>query len=122
MLLNLFCVFVILAVPFRFTTFDDSRSIEDTFIILAVPCGWMHLLLYARVLKVTGPFVVMIYKMIIGDILTFATIYLLLLFGFSMGEYNILKNGPINSNLIFFAFSKKDSTIFTKMLVRTLQL
>lgn len=40
----------------------------------------------------TGPFVVMIYKMIAGDILTFATIYVLLLFGFSMGFYYLYKN------------------------------
>lgn len=47
-LLNLFCIFVLLALPFRFMTFAEARTIEDTFVILAVPCGWMHLLLYAR--------------------------------------------------------------------------
>jgi transient receptor potential cation channel subfamily V protein 6 len=41
---------------------------------------------------VTGPFVVMIYKMIIGDILTFSSIYSLLLFGFSLGFYYLYKN------------------------------
>jgi hypothetical protein len=41
---------------------------------------------------VTGPFVVMIYKMIAGDILTFASIYILLLFGFSLGFYYLYKN------------------------------
>jgi hypothetical protein len=39
-----------------------------------------------RVATVTGPFVVMIYKMVIGDILTFSSIYSLLLFGFSSGK------------------------------------
>lgn len=42
--------------------------------------------------SVTGPFVVMIYKMIAGDILTFASIYILLLFGFSLGFYYLYKN------------------------------
>jgi hypothetical protein len=44
------------------------------------------------VFTVTGPFVVMIYKMIAGDILTFASIYVLLLFGFSLGFYYLYKN------------------------------
>ena len=94
----IFCVLILIAVPFRFTTFENhdgtinNRNVEDTFVILAIPCGWFHLLFYARVFNFTGPFVVMIYKMIIGDILTFASIYILLLFGFSLGFYYLYKN------------------------------
>ena len=40
----------------------------------------------------TGPFVVMIYEMIAGDILTFASIYIVLLLGFSQGFYYLYKN------------------------------
>jgi transient receptor potential cation channel subfamily V protein 6 len=72
--------------PFRFIRTDVARNIEDNLVILAIPLGWLHLLLYFRVLKITGPFVVMIYKMIVGDILTFCTIYIVLLVGFSTGK------------------------------------
>jgi hypothetical protein len=44
------------------------------------------------VIPLTGPFVVMIYKMIAGDILTFASIYVILLFGFSLAFYYLYKN------------------------------
>ena len=40
----------------------------------------------------TGPFVVMIYEMIAGDILTFASIYIVLLLGFSQGFFYLYKN------------------------------
>lgn len=48
---NLFCILVILAFPWRFITLDgpiSARHVEDTFVILAIPCAWMHLLFYAR--------------------------------------------------------------------------
>ena len=41
---------------------------------------------FNRVFKVTGPFVVMIYKMVIGDIAEFSTIYSGFLFGFTLGS------------------------------------
>lgn len=50
----IFCLFILVAVPFRFVQFDDAqtkitnRNVEDTFVILAIPCGWVHLLFYAR--------------------------------------------------------------------------
>lgn len=92
----IFCILILVAIPFRFVKFDSSgvtaRGVEDTLVILAIPCGWVHLLFYARVVTVTGPFVVMIYKMIVGDILTFASIYGFLLFGFSLGFYYLYKN------------------------------
>ena len=47
---------------------------------------YIHVHIFFRVFSITGPFVVMIYKMIAGDILTFASIYLILLFGFSLGN------------------------------------
>ncbi|CAF0893285.1 unnamed protein product [Brachionus calyciflorus] len=96
----IFCILILIALPFRFATFKNydgtitNKNVEDTFVILAIPCGWFHLLFYARVINLTGPFVVMIYKMIIGDILTFSSIYILLLFGFSLGFYYLYKNIP----------------------------
>lgn len=39
-----------------------------------------------RGFKTVGPFVVMIYRMIMGDLLRFATIYLVFVMGFSQGK------------------------------------
>ena len=57
-LYQLFCILVLLAVPFRFVSFPNSAStgitpanVEDTFIIIAVPCGWGYLLFFARYLN-----------------------------------------------------------------------
>ena len=69
----------------------SAANVEDTFVILAIPCAWMHLLFYARVATLTGPFVVMIYKMVVGDIATFSIIFVIFLFGFSLGKYKTKK-------------------------------
>jgi hypothetical protein len=49
----LFDLMILMAIPFRFVTFDHSatvtsRAVEDTFVILAIPLGWSHLLFYFR--------------------------------------------------------------------------
>jgi len=45
-----------------------------------------HTFIFSRTFEVTGPFIAMIYKMIVGDILTFFCIYCFQLFGFSLGN------------------------------------
>jgi len=50
------------------------------------------MLFYARVATLTGPFVVMIYKMLVGDILIFSTVFSVFLVGFSMGFYYLYKD------------------------------
>ncbi len=93
---NIFCILICLAFPFRFIDTGNEnvtgKNVEDVFVILAIPCGWMHLLFYARVATLTGPFVVMIYKMLIGDILIFSTIFSVFLIGFSLGFYYLYKD------------------------------
>ena len=88
---QLFNFFVLIAIPFRFVTLDDAyiqaRHVEETFLCLGIPLGWLHLLFYLKVFKMTGPFVVMIYKMVIGDIAEFTAIYSGVLLGFSWGKF-----------------------------------
>ncbi len=48
-----FDILILLAIPFRFVNFSEESSIsaqnvEDAFLILAIPCGWCHMLFYAR--------------------------------------------------------------------------
>ncbi len=88
---QLFNFFILIAIPFRFVTLDDAyiqaRHVEETFLCLGIPLGWLHLLFYLKVFKMTGPFVVMIYKMVIGDIAEFTAIYSGFLIGFTWGKF-----------------------------------
>lgn len=50
---------------------------------------------FYRALKLTGPFVVMIYKMISGDMFTFSIIYGIMLLGFTQAFYFLYKRSLI---------------------------
>ncbi len=43
-------------------------------------------------IKLTGPFVTMVFSMITGDMFTFSIIYIIILFGFSQSFYFLEKN------------------------------
>lgn len=47
-----------------------------------------------RAIKLTGPFVTMIFSMITGDMFTFSIIYIILLFGFSQVFYYVQNTIP----------------------------
>lgn len=49
---------------------------------------------HSRAVRLTGPFVTMIYSMITGDMLTFGIIYTIVLFGFSQSFYFLYKGFP----------------------------
>lgn len=51
-------------------------------------------MLVSRAVRLTGPFVTMIYSMITGDMLTFGIIYTIVLFGFSQSFYFLYKGFP----------------------------
>jgi transient receptor potential cation channel subfamily V member 5 len=46
-------------------------------------------MLFFRGFKTVGPFVVMIYRMVVGDLLRFVTIYMVFIMGFSQAYYII---------------------------------
>ena len=48
--------------------------------------------LFSRAIKLTGPFVTMIFSMITGDMFTFSIIYIIILFGFSQAFYTLQKS------------------------------
>lgn len=47
-----------------------------------------------RAVRLTGPFVTMVYSMIMGDMFTFGIIYSIVLFGFSQSFYFLYKGLP----------------------------
>ncbi|KAI3387409.1 hypothetical protein SNEBB_003811 [Seison nebaliae] len=73
------CFLWLFAIPFRFIKMSNERNriIEESFIIIACPLLWMYLLFFASGVKLTGPFVTMISKMITGDMMKFGIIYLI---------------------------------------------
>jgi len=61
--------------------------------MLAVPSAWFFLMFFAGAVRLTGPFVTMIYSMITGDMLTFAIIYVIMLFAFTQTFYFLFQGG-----------------------------
>ncbi|UYV76201.1 Iav [Cordylochernes scorpioides] len=65
------------------------RLWEDRLLSLAVPGAWFFLLFFAGAIRLTGPFITMIYKMLAGDMVRFSIIYLIFLSGFSQGNTSV---------------------------------
>ncbi|XP_052231546.1 transient receptor potential cation channel subfamily V member 5-like isoform X2 [Dreissena polymorpha] len=98
------CLLILLCIPFRFS---GHNQVEDVLLIMAVPGSWFFLLFFARSVKLTGPFVTMIFRMCKGDLLRFGIIYLIFLIGFTQGFYCLFRD--INQE----SFKDLPSTIMT---------
>jgi len=85
----LHCVCILLALLMRLLTI---QIVEDILVAFACVFAWIHLLSFHRALKLTGSFVVMIYKMLIFDIVRFAAIYMVLLVGFGQAFYVLFRH------------------------------
>ncbi|XP_017777192.1 PREDICTED: uncharacterized protein LOC108563119 [Nicrophorus vespilloides] len=84
--------FLILACIFY--RIQGDRNTEEALLLVAVPGSWFLLMFFAGAVRLTGPFVTMIYSMITGDMLTFGIIYIIVLFGFSQSFYFLYKGFP----------------------------
>ena len=121
------CNFLFLAcVPVRFMMYlepneeDYYRVLEEAFLVFAVPGkysiynkkntlwsyllhftfflgSWFYLVFFCGAIKLTGPFVVMIYAMIMGDMYTFSIIYIIFLFGFTQAFFYLIKSTEVSS-------------------------
>ncbi|GAB0094008.1 hypothetical protein DMENIID0001_092090 [Sergentomyia squamirostris] len=69
--------------------FSCSTEIEDHFIVVIMLTTAPYFLFFCRGFKTVGPFVVMIYRMVMGDLLRFVSIYLVFVMGFSQAYYII---------------------------------
>jgi hypothetical protein len=54
--------------------------------------GWGYMLFFIMAFQLTGPFVFMIYEMLVNDVLRFCTIYVVFLAGFSQAFFVLLNN------------------------------
>ncbi|XP_030754916.1 transient receptor potential cation channel subfamily V member 3 isoform X2 [Sitophilus oryzae] len=81
------CILVFAVIPWlRLVCLDE---IEDTVAITVMLTTAPYFLFFCRGFKTVGPFVVMIYRMVMGDLLRFASIYLVFVMGFSQSYYII---------------------------------
>ncbi|CEF60086.1 Nanchung [Strongyloides ratti] len=62
-------------------------QIENILVIIAAFLSTTNFLFYCRVLKFVGPFVIMVYKIIVGDMFRFLLIYLIFLISFSQAFF-----------------------------------
>ncbi|CAH1105223.1 unnamed protein product [Psylliodes chrysocephalus] len=65
------------------------EELEDTIAVMVMITTAPYFLFFCRGFKTVGPFVVMIYRMVMGDLIRFATIYLVFVMGFSQAYYII---------------------------------
>ncbi|XP_062610763.1 uncharacterized protein LOC134272556 isoform X2 [Saccostrea cucullata] len=103
------CILFLACIPFRFL---EMKQVEDVLMIIAVPCSWLFLLFFARTFKLTGPFVTMIYKMLLGDLLRFGIIYVIFLTGFTQAFYFLFRGNTSNQSQGFDDIGDTVLTLF----------
>ena len=84
---------------------ERLRIIEEAFLVFAVPGSWFYLIFFCGAIKLTGPFVTMIYAMVMGDMFTFSIIYIIFLFGFTQAFYYVLKSNLDDDAQLFQSYS-----------------
>ncbi|XP_044592870.1 transient receptor potential cation channel subfamily V member 5 isoform X1 [Cotesia glomerata] len=83
----LFSCCILLSFPFLRMACQDK--VEDILAVVVMLTTAPYFLFFCRGFKTVGPFVVMIYRMIMGDLLRFVSIYLVFVMGFSQAYYII---------------------------------
>ncbi|XP_071749408.1 transient receptor potential cation channel subfamily V member 5 isoform X2 [Lepeophtheirus salmonis] len=106
------CLLIQFCVPLRFLCWYQS---EDVLAIIAMLFTGFYFLFFCRGFKLTGPFVIMIYRMLASDLLRFGTIYFIFVMGFSQAFYIIFQSydsssshpmpSPIESIIAIFLMS-----------------
>ncbi|XP_031621236.1 transient receptor potential cation channel subfamily V member 4 isoform X2 [Contarinia nasturtii] len=94
-------IMILACIPFRLIGDTDT---EEAILVFAVPGSWFLLMFFAGAVRLTGPFVTMIYSMITGDMFTFGIIYVIVLFGFSQAFYFLYKGHPQVEQTLFATY------------------
>ncbi|KOC68960.1 Transient receptor potential cation channel subfamily V member 6 [Habropoda laboriosa] len=92
----LFSCCILLSFPLLRLSCADQ--VEDMLAVMVMLTTAPYFLFFCRGFKTVGPFVVMIYRMIMGDLLRFVSIYLVFVMGFSQAYY-----------IIFLSFDNPDT-------------
>ncbi|XP_037029755.1 uncharacterized protein LOC119069730 [Bradysia coprophila] len=102
-------ILILACIPFRMIGDNDT---EEAILVFAVPGSWFLLMFFAGAVRLTGPFVTMIYSMITGDMFTFGIIYLIVLFGFSQAFYFLYKGHPQVKSSLFYTYPSTWMALF----------
>ncbi|XP_052742122.1 uncharacterized protein LOC112045497 [Bicyclus anynana] len=89
-----------------------KTTLEEGILIFVLPGSWFLLMFFAGAVKLTGPFVTMIYSMITGDMFTFGIIYCIVLFGFSQSFYFLYKGFPNVQSTLFSSYPSTWMALF----------
>ncbi|XP_051173131.1 uncharacterized protein LOC127289317 isoform X2 [Leptopilina boulardi] len=100
---------ILACIPCRLS---GNRLAEDAILIVAVPGSWFLLMFFAGAIRLTGPFVTMIYSMITGDMLTFGIIYTIVLFGFSQSFHFLYKGYPGVKSTLYYSYHSTWMALF----------
>ncbi|KAI9554266.1 putative transient receptor potential cation channel subfamily V member 6 [Daphnia sinensis] len=92
----LFLISCMLVIAMVFLRWFCLRDEEDIVAVLVMLSTAPYFLFFCRGFKKVGPFVVMIYRMIMGDLLRFVTIYVVFVMGFSQAYYIVFLTHPPN--------------------------
>ncbi|XP_014234075.1 transient receptor potential cation channel subfamily V member 5 [Trichogramma pretiosum] len=85
----MFLISCSILLSFPLLRFDCADELEDKLAVVVMLTTAPYFLFFCRGFKSVGPFVVMIYRMIMGDLLRFVSIYLVFVMGFSQAYYII---------------------------------
>ncbi|KAL0861501.1 hypothetical protein ABMA27_009029 [Loxostege sticticalis] len=96
-------------IPARLT---QQTNIEEAILIFLLPGSWFLLMFFAGAVRLTGPFVTMIYSMITGDMFTFGIIYCIVLFGFSQSFYFLYKGFPNVQSTLYSSYPSTWMALF----------
>ncbi|XP_023247037.1 transient receptor potential cation channel subfamily V member 6 [Copidosoma floridanum] len=94
-------ILILACIPYRLS---GERHIEDAILIVAVPGSWFLLMFFAGAIRLTGPFVTMVYSMITGDMLTFGIIYSIVLCGFSQTFFFLYRGFPGVKSTLYHSY------------------
>ena len=86
MIFLLGCITVVLMVPARLLCLTD---VEDVLAIISMFCHGFYFLFFCRGIKLVGPMVTMIYRMMMQDLARFGTVFTIFVMGFSQAFYII---------------------------------
>ncbi|XP_049880320.1 uncharacterized protein LOC126376816 [Pectinophora gossypiella] len=91
---------------------SQQTMLEEALLIFLLPGSWFLLMFFAGAVKLTGPFVTMIYSMITGDMFTFGIIYCIVLFGFSQSFFFLYRGFPNVQSTLFSSYPSTWMALF----------
>ncbi|RWS03524.1 transient receptor potential cation channel subfamily V member 5-like protein, partial [Dinothrombium tinctorium] len=103
------CILIVACLPLRLIC---SPQHEDRIVSVAMFLTPMHILFFCRGFRAVGPFVVMIYKMIISDLLCFVLIYMIFVMGFAEAFYVIFLSHNGNGTNYFSSATESILSMF----------